>query len=526
MEECEWFKYYPYDAVQKELCNIGLDISTSAHTSFRTAIYILENLFERPRFEIWERNIPALMKQIGASTSIGTVANVIKKLGDAGLIITPEKIGLKCPLRPTDRLLSKFRDIYSERKAREDKFVQILLKRTVHVITSSPRTVTLLGEYCVTEDRGSAISIAINSRTYVGFTDDQQGKAELYYVGIDPELLNNEWPKEGLGKIAEYFELVQERLIEKKILETRNELSPSIIVITDRPGHLRLNLAGSSMAAFVTGYLKILESANLLKFSAEQTLTTNAGQLARREKELVSEIAVRCEMKYLRDQGVPLAPSGLRSMTSTFGGIIHVRNVLGKLTPTEVEYRNPELPLLILPTTRKPKKSKGVMNLVFQEREYWKKLHSDNKIYEGIYTAMSSFADIGKNCLERNDLSSFGRLMSKQHQMMKAILASHISVDEILLKVETLQDVYGVKITGAGGEGACIIILYDNSAIEAKTVLENLRFVCKEIVGIKGDGRLEELKSACRAIIDSQEIEGHGIKHERGATIEVPSSKH
>lgn len=523
MKETESFKGYPFIEVQEELKKIGLDLWGIA--AFNTAIFVLEYLLERPKTEtLWIRNIPTLMKKIGLSTSPATVENVKKKLMSAEAeLITQETLGNREILRPTRKLLSEFRDIYARKKAREQKWIKILLsKKNFDLVTSSPRTVVLLGEYCITENGGSSLAVAINSRTYVGFIDDDKGNAELYF---DEKLEYPSWDREGLGRIAEYYELVQRHLKDDGMFEETKVKYPSIVVVTDPPGNLRLNIAGSAMAAFVSGYLRILESKHLLKWSKERALTTNAGQLTTAEKQLVSDITVKCEGKYMLNRGSRLTPSGLRALTSTYGGTVHATNVLGKMVCNEVKYKNSRLPLLILPTSEKPKRSATVMNTVFEEKESWRNTYVGNKIYEGIYMAMREFANIGKSCLEKEgkpDLMSFGKLMTKQHQLMKAICASHVSIDEILLKIESLRNIYGAKVTGAGGEGACIIILYDDSATSSEAILEDLRYVCRQIAHIEGNGRLTNLEKACRHIVDSNEIESYINTPEPGVTIEVP----
>ncbi|MBD3204688.1 mevalonate kinase [Candidatus Woesearchaeota archaeon] len=99
------------------------------------------------------------------------------------------------------------------------------------------------------------------------------------------------------------------------------------------------------------------------------------------------------------------------------------------------------------------------------------KYDKNKKRYEYYFNEMSGIAKNAKKALEKNHLEMLGKLMIKNHELLKKLGVSSKELD-MLVDAAVKQDALGAKLIGAG-RGGNMIVLYDKNKEQLKKALEN-----------------------------------------------------
>jgi mevalonate kinase len=488
---------------------------------------VLSVLFKTPSKAFGLRELWKEAKNL--NRKLGGTRRAIVALEKAGYVTvekTSDRRSAKWKVKITHEGFNEFREFYVEtrKKGEDGKFIKELVERGAEWIVSSPRAITLLGEYAIADSTADstakALGMAINSRTYIGFARTESPNG--YKKGSLRYFRNNQWSPEswkdtGLKNLEEYYHIVREWW-NKRNPEVINDqtANPSIIVRTDAPGNIGLHLSASTMPAFVTGLLLFFQSGNRLEKSS---ISTRCGELSLTEKQLIQKIAVECEKLYRKQTNAKLC-SGVHSLTSTYGGIIYIENKRSKiagenrlaaiwtddLNPTELKFPIEQFPIAIVePAEHEENATATAIAEVLKCKNRLAEIDKENIIFESVYRIMNYITDLGRKYLEDFSPRDLGILMAIQHQLMRTIGASHPSVEELLRRIDNLktEGILGTKITGAGGKGSSILILYDPTYFGKKLNKELFR-------------KLRSVKS----------VLAERILPEKGVSIEIPPKYH
>ncbi|MGQ0796144.1 MAG: mevalonate kinase [Nitrosopumilaceae archaeon] len=178
-----------------------------------------------------------------------------------------------------------------------------------------------------------------------------------------------------------------------------------------------------------------------------------SGLFEKLSKEDILKLAIDAERTIFKNT------SGADCSVCTFGGLAEydIKNGFKKINSKS------DFDLVIANS----KKSHHTSEVVDKVRKF-KENNSD--LFESLSKQESNLIKDALCCLEKNDLSQIGSLMSKNQILLEQI---GVSTDEIdALVKEAKKTAFGAKITGAGG-GGCIIALADKSHL-AQT-LNNLK---------------------------------------------------
>ena len=154
-------------------------------------------------------------------------------------------------------------------------------------------------------------------------------------------------------------------------------------------------------------------------------------------------------------------PSGIDPTISTVGGTIAYRG-LGNYTAIEV---GKPLDLIIVFSGRKRKTSKmvdAVQRFAAEKKDIFTELV---KLYSHVY-------EMAKEALVEGDFQAVGRLFTLNHLLLRSVGVSDNVLEEIVRKLRN-KDVYGAKLTGAGG-GGCVIAVADGRAVEIAEAMARL----------------------------------------------------
>jgi mevalonate kinase len=203
--------------------------------------------------------------------------------------------------------------------------------------------------------------------------------------------------------------------------------------------------------------------------------------------------------------------SGIHSTTSTQGGIVYFENNRKEdIHCEQVPFSRAknQFPIAIVePAELEKNTSPAAMARVFEYKDQLGEIDKENQIFETVYMIMNRVTQLGKKSLEAYDLRKLGSLMTLQHDLLRTIGASDPSVELLLLEIAKIDfgnsdAILGAKITGAGGKGSSILILYNPTCFG-----KNIR---DEFVG-----RIEEFKG----------VLAESIAHERGVSVEMPPKR-
>ncbi len=152
------------------------------------------------------------------------------------------------------------------------------------------------------------------------------------------------------------------------------------------------------------------------------------------------------EAAYEGEKGYHGTPSGIDNTASTFGGMVYfVKNLHGGPNTMETIKINKPIEMVIASSGMTANTSVVVADV----RE---KKEDNPKWFNGIVTEYKALIKDGRKALELRELEEVGRLMSKNHQLLKEITVSNDVLDKM---VEIARDAgaLGSKVTGTGRGG-------------------------------------------------------------------------
>ena len=152
------------------------------------------------------------------------------------------------------------------------------------------------------------------------------------------------------------------------------------------------------------------------------------------------------EAAYEGEKGYHGTPSGIDNTASTFGGMVYfAKNLHGG--PNTMETIKITKPIeMVIASSGMTANTSVVVADVREKKE-------DNpKWFNGIVTEYKALMKDGRKALELRELEEVGRLMSKNHQLLKEITVSNDVLDKM---VEIARDAgaLGSKVTGTGRGG-------------------------------------------------------------------------
>ncbi|MHA1945631.1 MAG: mevalonate kinase [Candidatus Hodarchaeales archaeon] len=152
------------------------------------------------------------------------------------------------------------------------------------------------------------------------------------------------------------------------------------------------------------------------------------------------------EAAYEGEKGYHGTPSGIDNTASTFGGMVYfVKNLHGG--PNTMETIKITKPIeMVIASSGMTANTSVVVADVREKKE-------DNpKWFNGIVKEYKALMKDGRKALELRDLEEVGRLMSKNHQLLKEITVSNDVLDKM---VDIAKDAgaLGSKVTGTGRGG-------------------------------------------------------------------------
>jgi mevalonate kinase len=152
------------------------------------------------------------------------------------------------------------------------------------------------------------------------------------------------------------------------------------------------------------------------------------------------------EAAYEGEKGYHGTPSGIDNTASTFGGMVYfVKNLHGG--PNTMETIKITKPIeMVIASSGMTANTSIVVADVREKKE-------DNpKWFNGIVTEYKALIKDGRKALELRELEQVGKLMSKNHQLLKEITVSNDVLDK-MVKIARDAGALGSKVTGTGRGG-------------------------------------------------------------------------
>jgi mevalonate kinase len=89
-------------------------------------------------------------------------------------------------------------------------------------------------------------------------------------------------------------------------------------------------------------------------------------------------------------------------------------------------------------------------------------------VYDPVLDAIGKLVAAARGALEKGDWPRLGRLMTMNHELLRALGVSTAALDELVARA-VAAGAYGAKLTGGGGGGAAVILAGDDptSVVEA-----------------------------------------------------------
>lgn len=289
------------------------------------------------------------------------------------------------------------------------------------ITASAPGKVILFGEHAVVYGAG-AIALAINIRSF----------AAVHTIPEDHLLIRAQ--NINLSqKIPLKWESLEQQMNQSKALgpilkcclQIFEKKMPTTGLMLDLWSDLPIGAGLGSSAATSVAILGALNAFFDLNLSHE----------------IISSLAFQAERL------VHGTPSGIDNTVSTHGGAIFFKK--GLMKPLKLRS---EIPILILNTNIE--RTTG-----FWVEQVRKSYREHSQVFANLFQSVDKISQKGRYLLERGNLRELGALMNTNQGILEAMGVSTPELSDIITGVRRL-DIYGVKITGAGG-GGCIIILCD-----------------------------------------------------------------
>lgn len=214
--------------------------------------------------------------------------------------------------------------------------------------------------------------------------------------------------------------------------------------------------ASAGFAVEIGGTLPVavgLGSSAALSVALTRALAASAGQLLSIER--LDEVAFGLEKIF---HGTP---SGVDSATAARGGVTWFE--VGPPRRCEPVRLERSLTFVVASTGTRHDTSRTVGSL--RERAA-----AHPEVYSPVLAAIGSLARSARVSLERGDWPKLGRLMSMNHELLRALGVSTTELDDLVARAID-AGAFGAKLTGGGGGGAALVLAGDDPT----RVLERLR---------------------------------------------------
>ncbi len=239
----------------------------------------------------------------------------------------------------------------------------------------------------------------------------------------------------------------------KRILEAMN---------IDRNANLQITLGGNLVAASGVG-------ASAASCTAIARALNSLFNLHLTD-ERINEIA------YEGEKGYHGTPSGVDNTASTYGGLIwFVKGEKPIFDPIKMK----EPVEIVMGNTGKVANTEAAVKGVRERKE------KNPEEYQKIFSEASNLAQTARKALEAHDLPEVGRLMNRNHELLKRIEVSSRELD-MLVKTAVINGALGAKLTG-GGLGGYMVALTPGKSVQekvAKAIAEMGFSVLKTKIGV------------------------------------------
>jgi len=307
-------------------------------------------------------------------------------------------------------------------------------------VASAPGKLILFGEHFVVYGL-PAIATAIDSRT----TADVRRADEYALVDDRPET-----PGYKKEKLAQQKDSVQ------RILRAMNLAGANV----------RITLGGELVAASGVGASGASCSAIAAALNEEFGL--------RLDREKINAVA------YEGEKGYHGTPSGIDNSCSTFGGFIWFERDLMSGSG-EIRSLDMKIPMtIVMGNTGVTSNTTEVVEEVRKERE------KNPEKFGGVFEDYRRIAEEAREVLERKDLNSIGRLMNRNHELLKRIDLSSPDLEK-LVEIALSNGAMGAKLTGTGRGGLMIAFVDDETKDEVASAMEKAGYDSKiTTIGAEG----------------------------------------
>lgn len=278
------------------------------------------------------------------------------------------------------------------------------------VQASAPGKVILFGEHAVVYGK-HAIASAIGLRATVTLSPSRESSLEIADLEIDSPL-----SPMNPGSLQDFFQTG---------IKIRGIPPVRIIVDSDIP----IGSGLGSSAAMACAFLKAAGALKKVELTPHE-LWANAQKM---EKVFHG------------------TPSGIDAAVAVHGGMLEF--CAGKISRFEC----PEVPLLIGDTgvSKNTKQNVSRVRILYD---------SDRQKTEAILDEIDRISLAGKQALVQNDLKAIGKLMGRNHALLKKLGVSSSELDD-LVSAAVKAGALGAKMTGGGGGGCMIAIAEDTQPV-------------------------------------------------------------
>jgi len=306
------------------------------------------------------------------------------------------------------------------------------------IVTSAPAKVILVGEHFVVENE-PAIALAVELRARAIVEPIQ--KYEKIYISRNYNCL---------------LRFSNDKIIERGNVEV---LSPILKIVEIL----------ESIAGVRKGFRLVIESdippASGMGSSAAVAVATVTAMGKLYGIDLTHEDITR--IAYEAEKLVHGTPSGIDNTVSTYGGVIVFRKNEGFIK-LDVDLSSIRV---IIADSGIPRSTGAMVKAV---RELRKRYPS---VFDPLYHTAGRLAIETAKALEDGDFKRVGELMNVNHGLLSAIGVSNIKLEELVYTARS-KGALGAKITGAGGGGSIIALVYVD---EEEEVAEALNKISKKV---------------------------------------------
>lgn len=285
---------------------------------------------------------------------------------------------------------------------------------------SSPGKLLILGEHSVVYNRPSIVT-TVDTRVYAILEKNNQDKIIINAPGVGIRDYKREVTQPPSGKVPKGVRFLEAVL---KIFYKKYQPNSGVNITTHNGFSSKYGLGSSSAVSVCT--VKALSEAFGIKLS----------------RRAIFDLAYQAVLEV---QGVG---SGFDVGACCFGGVLYYRTG-GK----EIKFlKNPKIPLVVAYSGKKAD-TPSMIRKIAQKRE------KDFRKIENYFDKITDLVKIGRKAIEKRDWRKLGKIMNKNHKILKKLGVSTSKLDK-MVKAALDAGALGAKLSGSGG-GDCMIALVD-----------------------------------------------------------------